>query len=58
MFAVGFVAAFFSVLIAVRGLIRFISNHDFTVFAWYRIIFGCVILLTAYTGVVEWSTVE
>jgi undecaprenyl-diphosphatase len=56
MFAVGFVAAFFSALLAVRGLIRFISNHDFTVFAWYRIVFGCVILLTAYTGIVEWST--
>lgn len=55
MFAVGFVAAFFSALIAVRGLLRFISNHDFTVFAWYRIVFGCVILLTAYTGVVGWS---
>ncbi|MCB1948530.1 undecaprenyl-diphosphate phosphatase [Nitrosomonas sp.] len=55
MFAVGFVAAFFSALIAVRGLIRFISNHDFTVFAYYRIIFGCIILLTAYTGVVGWS---
>ena len=55
MFAVGFVAAFFSALVAVRGLIRFISNHDFTVFAYYRIIFGCIILLTAYTGVVGWS---
>lgn len=55
MFAVGFVAAFFSALIAVRGLIRFISNHDFTVFAYYRIIFGGVILLTAYTGMVGWS---
>ncbi len=55
MFATGFVAAFFSALIAVRGLIRFISNHDLTVFAWYRIVFGCVILLTAYTGIVEWS---
>ncbi|SER54840.1 undecaprenyl-diphosphatase [Nitrosomonas sp. Nm51] len=55
MFAAGFVAAFFSALIAVRGLIRFISNHDFTVFAWYRIVFGCIILLTAYTGVVGWS---
>ena len=55
MFAVGFIVAFFSALIAVRGLIRFISNHDFTVFAYYRIIFGCIILLTAYTGVVGWS---
>ena len=57
MFAVGFVAAFFSALVAVRGLIRFISNHDFTVFAYYRIIFGCIILLTAYTDVVGWSEI-
>lgn len=55
MFAIGFIAAFFSALIAVRGLLRFISSHDFTVFAWYRIVFGCIILLTAYTGVVGWS---
>ncbi|MBX3630146.1 MAG: undecaprenyl-diphosphate phosphatase [Nitrosomonas sp.] len=54
-FAVGFIAAFFSALLAVRGLIRFISNHDFTVFAWYRIVFGCIVLLTAYMGIVEWS---
>ena len=55
MFVVGFVAAFFSALVAVRALIRFISNHDFTVFAYYRIVFGCIILLTAYTDVVGWS---
>ena len=55
MFAVGFVAAFISALLAVRGLLRFISNHDFTVFAWYRIVFGMVILVTAYTGAIGWS---
>ncbi|MER2511712.1 MAG: undecaprenyl-diphosphate phosphatase [Nitrosomonas ureae] len=55
MFAVGFLGAFFSALVAIRGLIRFISNHDFTVFAWYRIVFGIVILVTAYTGVIGWS---
>ncbi|WP_295628734.1 undecaprenyl-diphosphate phosphatase [uncultured Nitrosomonas sp.] len=55
MFAVGFMGAFFSALVAIRGLIRFISNHDFTVFAWYRIVFGIVILVTAYTGVIGWS---
>jgi len=55
MFAVGFVAAFLSALLAVRGLLRFISNHDFTIFAWYRIVFGIIILLTAYTGVIGWS---
>jgi len=55
MFAAGFLGAFFSALVAIRGLIRFISNHDFTVFAWYRIVFGIVILVTAYTGVIGWS---
>jgi undecaprenyl-diphosphatase len=55
MFAVGFVAAFFSALLAVRGLMRFISNHDFTIFAWYRIAFGIIILVTAYSGVIAWS---
>lgn len=53
--AVGLIAAFLSALVAVRGLLRFVSNHDFTVFAWYRIVFGIVILVTAYTGVVAWS---
>jgi undecaprenyl-diphosphatase len=53
--AVGFVAAFISAAFSVKALIRYISSHDFTVFAWYRILFGGVILLTAYTGLVDWS---
>ena len=57
MFAVGFVSAFLSALLAVRGLLRFISQHDFTVFAWYRIVFGVIILVTAYTGIIAWSEV-
>jgi len=36
--------------------LRFISNHDFTVFAWYRIVFGVIVLVTAYSGLVKWST--
>jgi undecaprenyl-diphosphatase len=55
MFSIGFVASFISALLAVRGLLRFISNHDFTVFAWYRIMFGIIILFTAYSGLIEWS---
>ncbi len=55
MFAVGFIAAFISALLAIRGLIRFVSNHDFAVFAWYRIIFGIIILVTAYSGLIAWS---
>ncbi|MFN9479076.1 MAG: undecaprenyl-diphosphate phosphatase [Betaproteobacteria bacterium] len=54
-FAVGTVFAFVSALLCIRWLIRYISTHDFTVFAWYRIVFGGVILVTAYTGVVDWS---
>lgn len=56
MLAIGFVASFISAAIAVRALIRFISRHDFTIFAWYRIVFGGIVLLTAYTGMVEWSS--
>jgi undecaprenyl-diphosphatase len=54
MLIIGLVAAFVSGLICVRWLMRFVSSHDFRAFAWYRIAFGGVILLTAYTGVVEW----
>lgn len=53
-FGVGLVTAFISAFVVVRWLIRYVSTHDFTVFAWYRIAFGLVVLLTAYTGVVEW----
>lgn len=55
MFAVGTVFAFFSAWLCIRWLIRYVSTHDFTVFAWYRIVFGLVVLATAYTGAVEWK---
>lgn len=54
LFAVGLVFAFISALVCIRWLIRYIATHDFIIFAWYRIVFGIVILLTAYTGVVDW----
>jgi len=53
--AVGSVASFISAFIAVRGLIRFISKHDFTIFAWYRIAFGMLILLLAWQGTLSWN---
>lgn len=55
MFAVGVVTAFISALLCIRWLIRYVSTHDFTVFAWYRIVFGGLVLLTAWTGWVEWK---
>jgi len=54
-FGVGFAAAFVSAFFCVRWLIRFVSHHDFTPFAWYRIAFGALILLTSYTGIVSWA---
>jgi undecaprenyl-diphosphatase len=55
LFAVGLVVSFISALACVHWLIRYVSRHDFVPFAWYRIVFGLVVLVTAYTGVVDWS---
>jgi undecaprenyl-diphosphatase len=54
LFAVGTVFAFFSAWLCIRWLIRYVSTHDFTAFAWYRIVFGGLVLLTAATGWVTW----
>ncbi len=55
LFAIGSVVSFISAFLAVRGLIRFISRHDFTVFAWYRIAFGILVLSSAQMGWVDWG---
>ena len=55
MWAVGFVSAFISAFLCVRWLLRFISSHDFVPFAWYRIVFGIVVLTTAHFGWVQWA---
>jgi undecaprenyl-diphosphatase len=55
MWIVGFVSAFISAFICVRWLLRYISNHDFTVFAWYRILFGLAVITTWKLGLVDWS---
>jgi undecaprenyl-diphosphatase len=54
--AVGITAAFFSALLAVKALLRYISHHDFIVFAWYRIVFGVLIIISAESGWVQWTT--
>lgn len=55
MFGLGAFAAFVSAFLCVRWLLRFISTHDFTIFAYYRIVFGVLVLLTAWTGWVVWA---
>ena len=54
MFGLGAFAAFVSAFFCVRWLLRYISSHDFIVFAWYRIVFGVLVLVTALTGWVNW----
>jgi undecaprenyl-diphosphatase len=56
LFAAGSITAFISAFLCVRWLLRYIATHDFTPFAWYRIAFGAVVLVTAYAGVVSWSS--
>lgn len=52
---VGFMAAFISAFVCVRWLIHYVAHHNFVPFAWYRIIFGLLVLISAYSGLVAWS---
>ena len=44
MFTVGFVVSFVSALVVVKAFLTYVSRHSFGVFAWYRIIFGLLLL--------------
>jgi undecaprenyl-diphosphatase len=57
MIGVGLAMSFVSALIVIRWLVRYVATHDFRPFAWYRIVFGLIVLATAYTGAVNWSGV-
>jgi undecaprenyl-diphosphatase len=55
MWVVGFVVGLHFGFHCACAVLRFISSHDFTPFAWYRIVFGIVVLLTAHFGWVQWT---
>ena len=55
LFAVGFLFSFLAAWVCVRWLLRYVSTHSFVAFAWYRIAFGLLILLTAYFKLVTWA---
>jgi len=55
-FAIGFVTSFLFAMLAVRALLKFIGNHSYAAFAWYRIVFGIIILATWQFGLIDWST--
>ncbi len=44
LFAVGFIAAFVGGLAVVRFLLVYVGQHSFAPFAWYRIVFGGLLL--------------
>jgi undecaprenyl-diphosphatase len=54
-FLIGLVFSFISAWLCVRWLLRYISSHDFVPFAWYRIVFGIIVLATWWTGTVHWA---
>ena len=54
LFGVGLVVSFISARVCVRWLIRYVAAHTFVPFAWYRLAFGAIVLLTAWGGLVEW----
>lgn len=47
---IGFVLAFVSAVIVVRGLLDFISRHGYALFGWWRIIVGTVVILALARG--------
>jgi len=55
LFAVGLVFSFISAWLCVRWLLRYISTHSFVPFAWYRIAFGLMVLVTWAAGWGQWS---
>ena len=55
MFLVGVLFSFVSAWLCVRWLLRYISTHSFTPFAWYRLAFGALVLLTSWTGWIHWG---
>jgi len=55
LFGVGLVFSFVSAWLCVRWLLRYVATHNFVPFAWYRIVFGLIVLATWWTGAVVWA---
>ena len=55
LFVVGLIFSFISAWLCVRWLLRYIASNSFVPFAWYRIVFGIIVLVTASTGMVTWA---
>ena len=51
----GWCFSFISAWLCVRWLLRPSVRTGFVVFAYYRIVFGVVVLATAWLGWVQWA---
>ncbi|MBA4110203.1 MAG: undecaprenyl-diphosphatase [Leptothrix sp. (in: Bacteria)] len=55
LFGVGLAFSFLSAWICVRWLLRYVATHNFVPFAWYRIAFGVLVLVSAHQGWITWA---
>jgi undecaprenyl-diphosphatase len=55
LFAIGLLFSFLAAWICVRWLLNYVATHDFRPFAWYRIAFGALILVTWNFGWIGWT---
>lgn len=44
LFLIGTLVSFISALMVIRGFLRFVERHSFISFAWYRIVFGLILI--------------
>jgi len=56
LFLIGTASSFVVALLVVRWLLRFVSTHSLNGFAYYRIGFGVLVLISWQFGWVDWSS--
>lgn len=52
MLLIGMISAFLVSVFVIRFLMNYIKKHDFTVFGWYRIVLGLLVLIGGFTGMI------
>lgn len=53
-FVGGIVAAWLSAWVTIKWLLHYVAHHTFIAFAWYRIAFGLLIIITSTWGIIHW----
>jgi undecaprenyl-diphosphatase len=58
LFLIGTVSSFFVALLVVRWLLRFVSSHTLNGFAYYRIVFGLLVLVSWQFDWLDWASAD